>query len=166
MSLRSTSTCKARAARTIGSPGWSGLEPTHSCPTAGREEGRFSPHKDHLALTVLIPLTSPTRDFSGGGTGFWSADRVVNDAAMAELMDENKGSSVPDGEPDVVLKPPLGSALLFGGDLTHAGMPVETGLRSVVVASFSTRTPASPPDRIHGLQRAPPSSWSESFSAG
>ena len=39
--------------------------------------------------------------------------------------------------------------------VTHAGMPVEAGLRSVLVASFSTRTPASPPDRVHGLQRAP-----------
>ena len=31
-------------------------------------------------------------------------------------------------------------------------MPVERGLRAVFVASFSTRTAASPPDRVHGLQ--------------
>lgn len=31
-------------------------------------------------------------------------------------------------------------------------MPVEAGLRSVLVASFSTRTAASAPDRVNGLQ--------------
>ena len=62
-----------------------------------------------------------------------------------------------------MLKPPLGSALVFGGDVTHAGMPVEQGVRSVLVASFSTRTPASPEDRVHGLQSAPPSATSAGF---
>lgn len=104
-------------------------------------DGYFGAHKDHLALTVLIPLTSPTSDFSGGGTGFWKGNREV---------DEN-----PQTPPDVVLKPPPGSALIFGGDVTHSGMPVEAGYRSVFVCSFSTRTPASPANRLHGMQ-APP----------
>ena len=52
----------------------------------------------------------------------------------------------------VRLAPDRGTALVFGGDLTHAGLPVAEGLRSVLVASFSTRTPASPPDRVNGLQ--------------
>ena len=56
-----------------------------------------------------------------------------------------------------VLAPPAGTALIFGGDVTHAGMPVETGLRSVFVASFSTRTDASNPGRCHGLQVGPTS---------
>mmetsp|Transcript_41269 Transcript_41269/g.54268 ORF Transcript_41269/g.54268 Transcript_41269/m.54268 type:complete len:317 (+) Transcript_41269:84-1034(+) len=103
--------------------------------------GYFGAHKDHLALTVLIPLTSPMSDFTGGGTGFWAGNREV---------DEN-----PYNPPDVVLKPPPGSALIFGGDVTHAGMPVEGGYRSVFVCSFSTRTPVSPEDRLHGMQ-APP----------
>jgi hypothetical protein len=65
-------------------------------------------------------------------------------------VDEN-----PSTDPSLVLKPSRGSALVFGGDVTHAGMPVEAGIRSVLVCSFSTVTPASRPDRLHGLQ-APP----------
>ncbi len=103
--------------------------------------GYFGAHKDHLALTVLIPLTAPSEDFEGGGTGFWAGNRRV---------DENPASS-----PSLVLKPDPGSALLFGGDVTHAGLAVESGLRSVLVCSFSTVTPASSPDRLHGLL-APP----------
>ena len=47
--------------------------------------------------------------------------------------------------------------------VTHAGMPVESGVRSVFVASFSTRTAASPKDRVYGLQCAPSSSRSGAF---
>ena len=116
---------------------WSEGEPAINVYTAN---GFFGAHKDHLALTVLIPLTSPAADFSGGGTGFWAGCRAV---------DEN-----PEGPPTTVLAPPLGTALIFGGDVTHAGMPVEAGLRSVFVASFSTRTAASAADRVNGLQGA------------
>ena len=56
--------------------------------------------------------------------------------------------------PSAVLKPALGTALIFGGDVHHAGLPVERGLRSVFVASFSTRTPSSAADRVNGLQPA------------
>ena len=125
---------------------WSEGEPAINVYT---ERGRFGAHKDHLALTVLIPLTSPADDFSGGGTGFWSME------AIGSGLDEGQE---PEGEPAAVLKPPLGTALIFGGDVTHAGMPVETGLRSVMVASFSTRTPASPADRVNGLHSAQSSS--------
>ena len=37
----------------------------------------------------------------------------------------------------MVLAPPAGTALLFGGDVTHAGQPVAAGQRAVFVASFS-----------------------------
>ena len=118
---------------------WSEGEPALNYYQGG---GYFGAHKDHLALTVLIPLTSPDTDFDGGGTGYWAGNRDTS---------EN-----PEGrEPDVVLKPPAGSALVFGGDVTHAGMPVETGARAVFVCSLSTRTPASSPDRLHGM-KAPP----------
>lgn len=116
---------------------WSEGEPAINIYQGG---GYFGAHKDHLALTILIPLTS-VEDFEGGGTGFWAGNRAV---------DENPGD-----EPDLILKPSPGSALLFGGDVTHAGMPVSSGVRSVLVCSFSTVTPASNPDRLHGLQ-APP----------
>ena len=65
-------------------------------------------------------------------------------------MDEN-----PQTPPDLVLKPEKGAALVFGGDVTHSGMPVEAGYRSVFVCSFSTRTPVSPANRLQGMQ-APP----------
>ena len=126
---------------------WSEGEPAINVYTAG---GRFGAHKDHLALTVLVPLTAPD-EFAGGGTGFWAADSggpPLPGLEKSELAD----GQAPAGAPTVVLKPPLGTALVFGGDLTHAGMDVEAGLRSVLVASFSTRTAASNRDRCHGLQ--------------
>jgi hypothetical protein len=42
---------------------WSEGEPAINVYTA---DGRFGAHKDHMALTVLIPLSSPA-DFTGGG---------------------------------------------------------------------------------------------------
>lgn len=129
--------CSLRDLYMMGELEWSEGEPAIN---VYETNGYFGAHKDHLALTVLIPLTSP-EDFVGGGTGFWAGNREV---------DEN-----PKDLPTTVLKPPPGSALVFGGDVTHAGMPVENGYRSVFVCSFSTRTPASRPDRLHGLQ-APP----------
>ena len=123
----------------MGALEWSEGEPAINIYTFS---GYFGCHKDHLALTILIPLTNAGEDFEGGGTGFWAGNRAV---------DENPAQT----EPDLVLTPTMGSALLFGGDVTHAGMPVEHGCRCVLVCSLSTRTPASSPDRLHGLQ-APP----------
>ena len=45
-----------------------------------------------------------------------------------------------------------------GDLLAHAEAVARPGallLRSVLVCSFSTRTPASAPDRVHGLQEPP-----------
>ncbi len=98
-------------------------------------------------IFVVVPCCQNSQRHSlslvhnSGGTGFWAGNRRV---------DEN-----PSTKPDLVLKPPRGSALIFGGDVTHSGMPVMDGIRSVLVCSFSTLTPASNPDRLHGLQ-APP----------
>lgn len=114
---------------------WSEGEPAINVYGAG---GQFGCHKDHLALTVLIPLTAPGTDFAGGGTGFWAGNRET--------------SEDPQSNPTAVLAPALGTALVFGGDVTHAGMPVQAGLRAVFVASFSTRTPASRVERCRGLQ--------------
>ena len=116
---------------------WSEGEPAINVYTTN---GYFGAHKDHLALTVLMPLTAPG-DFAGGGTGFWAGGR-----------DESEDPETP---PDTVLTPAPGTALIFGGDVTHAGMPVVEGVRSVFVASFSTRTPASRESRVRGLARTP-----------
>ena len=84
--------------------------------------GQFSPHQDQKALTVLMPLVDEAA-FEGGGTAFWSLDRVP--------------TALGDTPPSLVLKPAPGTAFLFGGNLTHAGQPVTNGQRAVYVAAFS-----------------------------
>ena len=85
--------------------------------------GEFLRHKDGETLTILLPLSSPEQDFEGGGTAFWATD--------------NDGSDAP---ASIVLKPFAGTALLFGGNVTHAGVPVESGTRVVLVCSLSRRS--------------------------
>ena len=91
-------------------------EPAVNIYTTG---GQFPAHKDYHALTMLLSLSPPT-SFTGGGTGFWRGDDAV-------------------GEPAALLRPEPGTVLLWGGDVMHAGMQVESGTRCVYVASFSTR---------------------------
>jgi len=55
---------------------WSEGEPAINVYTS---DGYFGAHKDHLALTVLIPLTAPSTDFEGGGTGFWAGNSAVGE---------------------------------------------------------------------------------------
>jgi len=127
---------------------WSEGEPAINIYHKG---GYFGAHKDHLGLTVLVPLTLPaTTDndggdggFQGGGTGFWVGNRVTPENPVGGM----------DGATTVIRPDGLGWALVFGGDVTHAGMEVEDGVRGVLVASFSTRTEVSPEDRVQGLQR-------------
>jgi hypothetical protein len=85
--------------------------------------GHFGIHKDGQALTILIPLSDPggSGDFTGGGTAFWSQK------FPREGMND----------PSLVLAPPAGTALLFGGRVSHKGMQIPTGMRVVLVASFS-----------------------------
>ena len=100
---------------------FSGHEPAINCYTAG---GEFEPHEDKHMLTILVPL-SPPGAFEGGGTGFWSerAPRVGG----------------PGGEPSLTLRPEAGTALLWTGQITHAGLPVISGRRHVWVCSFNLR---------------------------
>lgn len=95
-------------------------EPAVNIYSAG---GSFLPHEDGHSLTVLIPLSSPDDGFTGGGTAFWSED--------------SRGARVV--APNLVLRPRAGTAMLFGGRVTHAGLVVETGERVVLVASFSLK---------------------------
>ena len=87
--------------------------------------GAFKQHEDKQALTVLVPLSD---GYEGGGTGFWTREQT----------------GVPH-EPTFVLRPSTGTALVWGGQVKHAGMPVISGERWVFVASFS---PAS--ERVVG----------------
>jgi len=97
---------------------FSSREPAINVYTTG---GGFLAHKDAQALTILLPVSLPTTDFEGGGTSFWSQD--------------SRGHRVED--PSLIVKPSAGTALLFGGCVTHAGQPVLDGTRVVLVASFS-----------------------------
>ena len=85
--------------------------------------GQFLAHEDGQALTVLIPLTESPQNYTGGGTAFWSCD--------------SRGHRVE--PPSLVLKPCAGTAMLFCGHLTHAGVPVIEGERVVLVASLSPK---------------------------
>ena len=80
------------------------------------------------------------------------------------MVDDNKANASPEGPPTAVLRPPLGTAILFGGDVTHAGLPVEAGTRAVLVASFSTRTAASSEARVNGLRASSASSSLRDYS--
>ena len=91
-----------------------------------QEGGGFTPHEDGCALTVLIPLSSPSDGtFTGGGTGFWPP--------IEQRAEQSREA------PSLVLKPARGTAMLFTGDVTHAGLPVTSGTRVVLVASFSRK---------------------------
>ena len=97
-----------------------------------RQGGRFLPHTDKQALTVLV-LLSEASTFVGGGTAFWSALRA-GDGSLLRARSY---------APTLLVTPEAGSALLFCGDVTHAGQPVLSGERCVLVASFS---PMAEPD--------------------
>ena len=97
-----------------------------------------------LGATVTLDSNDVRHAFAGGGTGFWGPNQSASSA----------DGSNPDGDA-VIVTPSAGDALVFGGDVTHGGMLITAGRRSVLVASFSTRTPDSPPDRTYGLQPAP-----------
>ena len=98
--------------------------------------GAFKPHEDLQTLSVLISLSSPEA-FGGGGTAFWDARVADLKADMALDSSARWHRATGGAPPSLVLKPPAGTALLFGGDVTHAGVAVGSGTRCVFVASFS-----------------------------
>jgi len=92
--------------------------------------GTFKPHEDREALTILVPLSGAS-DYDGGGTAFWS----TSDAGPGGSVSLNNGRTV--HEPTLVLRPLAGSAIIFCGDVTHAGQACTGGRRCIFVASFS-----------------------------
>lgn len=115
--------------------------PLRRCADAAdTARGRFKPHRDEEALTVLVPLTDPGA-FQGGGTCFWSVERAKQRlaAAFSTGRESGGGTTVPG---DFVLLPPAGSALVFAGCVTHAAVAVTSGERCILVASFSPASPA------------------------
>lgn len=95
-----------------------------------RDGGSFGAHEDERTLTVLMALSHPDEDYRGGGTAFWKKKTKKNNKTV---------KSGGDGSAPIVIRPPAGTVLLFGGSVTHAALPVTAGCRVVVVASFSRR---------------------------
>ena len=83
--------------------------------------GHFGMHKDDKDLTILIPLSDPSSDFTGGGTAFWS----------------QKHPQQGQHDPSLTLIPAAGTGILFGGRVSHKGMHIHSGTRVVFVTSFS-----------------------------
>lgn len=112
---------------------WSEGEPAVNVYSPG---GRFTPHQDAQSLTCLLNV-SPRDDYTGGGTAFWS----LHDAG-------HKGTKAESKPPTFLIAPPAGTALVFGGQVTHAAQPLLSGERIVAVASFS-------PSAFRGIIRPP-----------
>ena len=124
-------------------------EPAVNVYTAG---GNFSPHTDKQSLTLLVPL-SPAGAFEGGGTAFWKDShhaprglllsdgslnpyRIPTDDDAGEVDENDENHWLPH---DHVLRPPRGTAIIFGGDVTHSGLPVTSGTRHLFVMSFTLK---------------------------
>lgn len=93
-----------------------------------RVGGSFRSHEDGQQLTVLMNL-STCDAYEGGGTAFWAPQDRANEPACTS------SSSV--RPPTLVLAPPPGTVILFGGTVTHAGQETTGGERGLFVASFS-----------------------------
>jgi predicted 2-oxoglutarate/Fe(II)-dependent dioxygenase YbiX len=112
---------------------WASDEPTINRYT---KKGSFAPHEDGFALTVVVPLSEP-RAFDGGGTRFYQ------DVGAAPAPEE------PTGRASTLLLESQGTAIIFDGDVTHAGASVTRGARHVWVGSFdlapkAQQTPLDP----------------------
>ena len=90
--------------------------------------GSFHQHADHEALTVNVLLRANT--FEGGGTAFWQEDPAM-------VGTRAPGDKPISGPPSVVIQPDEGVGVIFNGTVRHAGLAVTSGLRYVLVASFS-----------------------------
>jgi len=115
---------------------YSAGEPAVNIYTSG---GEFKPHTDNEHLSLLIPLDGPGA-FGGGGTAFWrTATHIKPDVPYNTLLTPEQNERNQWTPPDHCLKPALGTALLFGGAVLHAGLPVTWGTRHLFVMSFTLR---------------------------
>lgn len=103
----------------------------------------FEQHEDGHMLTILVPLAEPVA-FEGGGTAFWP--NVLMEGGVSFISEHSNGNEPAParscGKPisdSQVMLPSRGTAMLFVGNVTHAGVSVTSGVRMVWVASFSLR---------------------------
>ena len=109
---------------------WASDEPTVNRYTRG---GTFDQHEDAYSLSCIVLLSD---DFEGGGTRFWP-EAAENGLLSASVGEGKTGSTVLINEgSSVLVQPSVGTALLFNGDITHAGSAVHSGVRHLYVGSF------------------------------
>ena len=91
------------------------------------EGGHFYRHTDEKDLTLNLHL-DPDTAFTGGGTFFWAEGR----------------ESKPSSQSQILLQPAQGTSVVFNGRIRHAGRAVTSGVRHLLVASFSLSAPSTP----------------------
>jgi hypothetical protein len=74
--------------------------------------------------------------YEGGGTAFFGRDAIPNAPSSAPFSPPAQTDMAP-RPPTLVTRPAPGTAIVFCGDMRHAGQPVVDGVRCVLVASFS-----------------------------
>lgn len=92
--------------------------------------GFFKRHNDGMHITLLVVLEDAEE---GGGTAFYKTHDED------EQDDEEDGPADPmlaRKRPERIEKPPVGTAMIWGGKLSHSAMPVIRGNRAVYVGSF------------------------------
>lgn len=75
--------------------------------------GLFCKHVDGMQLTIFVMLND---SYSGSGTAFYQGEE--------------------DAHPSVV-RPDVGTAMIWGGSLLHSALPTTGGMRAVFVGSFA-----------------------------
>ena len=99
--------------------------PSHSMHTSTDRRSRYSSHSQRPRATraAALPLGSVwSREARPRASGRWS-DRKSDEPPSVVY----------------VLRPERGTAILYGGTVPHAGMPVLHGCRASFLASFSTK---------------------------
>lgn len=109
---------------------WASDEPTVNRYTRG---GRFEQHEDAYSLSCIVLLS---HDFEGGGTRFWPKAAGASENEKNELLWKSGTTTLTDEGSSVLVQPSVGTALLFNGDITHAGSAVKSGVRHLYVGSF------------------------------
>ena len=99
------------------------------------EEGGYAAEADEEAAVVAWEAEDQD-EWEEVAAAAWETED--QDEWEDEWEDEEwRGMERPATPPSMVLRPKRGTAMLFSGEVLHAGMPVEHASRVVLVASFS-----------------------------
>ena len=83
--------------------------------------GGFQPHKDCEALTVLVHLSGPEADYTGGGTGFWAAAAEEDEAPSLALAHTHSTHTILSSSPSPTpILAPSPSPVALAHALAHA----------------------------------------------